>query len=88
MVIQYQTAKFKSANILAIAILDSTAKFNCRQYFQLYNIVYLVFAYCIYNVMHMNKGVARHMAWHTLTHNHTIHSLASGTQLGWKDSER
>ena len=34
--ILYQTAKFKSANIiLAIAILGSTAKFNSHQYFQL-----------------------------------------------------
>ena len=32
------TAKFKSANILAIAILGSTAKFNSRQYFRLYSI--------------------------------------------------
>ena len=30
------TAKFKSANILAIAILGSTAKFNYYQYFRLY----------------------------------------------------
>ena len=36
MAIPYRTAKFKSANTLAIAILDSTAKFNSRQYFQLY----------------------------------------------------
>ena len=38
MAIPYQTAKFKSANILAIAILGSTAKFNSRQYFRLYSI--------------------------------------------------
>ena len=36
MAILYRTAKFKSANILAIAILGSTAKFNSRQYFQLH----------------------------------------------------
>ena len=36
--IPYRTAKFKSANILAIAILGSTAKFNARQYFRLYGI--------------------------------------------------
>ena len=36
MTIPYRIAKFKSANILAIAILGSTAKFNSRQYFQLY----------------------------------------------------
>ena len=36
MAIPYRTAKFKSANILAIAILGSTAKFNARQYFRLY----------------------------------------------------
>ena len=36
MVIPYQTAKFKSANTVAIAILGSTAKFNSCQYFQLY----------------------------------------------------
>ena len=36
MAIPYRTTKFKSANILAIAILGSTAKFNSRQYFRLY----------------------------------------------------
>ena len=36
MAIPYRTAKFKSANTLAIAILGSTAKFNARQYFRLY----------------------------------------------------
>ena len=36
MAIPYQTTKFKSANILAIAILGSTTKFNSRQYFRLY----------------------------------------------------
>ena len=38
MVIPYQTAKLKSANIIAIAMWDPTAKFNSRQYFQLYGI--------------------------------------------------
>ena len=36
MAITYWTTKFKSTNILAIGILGSTAKFNSRQYFQLY----------------------------------------------------
>ena len=36
MVILYQTAKFKSANIFAVVIWGPTAKFNSRQYFQLY----------------------------------------------------
>ena len=36
MVILYRTAKFKSANVLEIAILGSTAKFNSCQYFRLY----------------------------------------------------
>ena len=35
--IQYRTTKFKSANILAIEILGSTAKFNSRQHFRLYD---------------------------------------------------
>ena len=35
--------KFKSANILLIAIWGSTAKFNVRQYFRLYGI-YIFFA--------------------------------------------
>ena len=39
MAIPYRTAKFKSANSLAIAILGSTAKFNSRQYFWLYGII-------------------------------------------------
>ena len=38
MAIPYRTTKFKSANILAIAILGSTAKFNARQYFRLYEL--------------------------------------------------
>ena len=38
MAIPYRTAKFKSANILLIAIWGSTAKFNARQYFRLYGI--------------------------------------------------
>ena len=42
MAIPYQTTKFKSVNILAIAILDSTAKFNACQYFQLYSISLLL----------------------------------------------
>ena len=37
MVILYRTAKFKFANIFAIAILGSTAKFNSHQYFWLYD---------------------------------------------------
>ena len=42
MAILYQTAKFKSANILAIAILGSTIKFNSCQYFRLYGIALLI----------------------------------------------
>ena len=37
MAIPYPTAKFKSANISAMAIWDPTAKFNSRQYFWLYS---------------------------------------------------
>ena len=37
MVIPYWTAKFKSANIFTMVIWDPTAKFNSRQYFQLYS---------------------------------------------------
>ena len=44
MAILYRTAKFKSTNILAIAILDSTAKFNPRQYFRLYGIIVTIIA--------------------------------------------
>ena len=36
MAIPYRTAKFKSANIFAMAIWGPTAKFNSRQYFRLY----------------------------------------------------
>ena len=47
MAILYRTAKFNiiillCCNILAIAILGSTVKFNSRQYFQLYNIINLL----------------------------------------------
>ena len=41
MAILYQTIKFKSANIFAMAILGLTIKFNSRQYFRLYgNVMY------------------------------------------------
>ena len=38
MLIPYQTAKFKSANNLAMVIWDPIAKFKPCQYFQLYSI--------------------------------------------------
>ena len=41
MAIPYLIAKFKSANILIIAIWGSTAKFNSRQYFRLYGTINL-----------------------------------------------
>ena len=37
MAIPYQTTKFKSANNFVMAILGPTAKYNSRQYFQLYS---------------------------------------------------
>ena len=40
MTIPYLTTKFKSTNTVAIVILSTTAKFNSRQYFQLYGISY------------------------------------------------
>ena len=40
MAIPYQTAKFKSTNIFAMAILGPTTKFNSRQYFWLYGSSY------------------------------------------------
>ena len=43
--IPYRTAKLNSTNTFAMAIWDPTAKFNSRQYFQLYGI--LTHAYCI-----------------------------------------
>ena len=39
MAIPYQTAKFKSTDTFAMAIWDPTAKFNSRQYFQLYGMM-------------------------------------------------
>ena len=39
MAILYQTAKFKSANMFAVAIWDPTAKYNSHQYFHLYGII-------------------------------------------------
>ena len=39
MAILYPTAKLKSTNTVAIAILDSNTKFNSRQYFWLYGIL-------------------------------------------------
>ena len=40
MAIPYRTAKFKSANIFAMAILGPTTKFNSCQYFRLYGSSY------------------------------------------------
>ena len=42
MAIPYQTAKFKSANIFAMAILGPITKFNSRQYFWLYGILFTI----------------------------------------------
>ena len=58
MAIPYRTAKFKSANILSIAILGSTAKFNARQYFRLYGIVKIIFTKNVARMCH-NYGGAR-----------------------------
>ena len=44
--IPYRTAKFKSANIFAMAIRSPTAKFNSRQYFRVYGIL------CILCILH------------------------------------
>ena len=46
MAIPYQTAKFKSGNIFAMAIWGPTAKFNSRQYFRLYGIIFEKFRAC------------------------------------------
>ena len=48
MAIPYRTAKFKSANIFAMAILGPTAKFSSRQYFRLYGIQ-LEFSYLLWS---------------------------------------
>ena len=53
MAIPYRTAKFKSANILSIAILGSTAKFNARQYFRLYGIPRALCSHCSVEVLHV-----------------------------------
>ena len=51
MAIPYQTAKLKSANTFAMAIWDPTAKFNSRQYFQLYgSIIALINNYVIVSI--------------------------------------
>ena len=55
MVIPYRTAKFKSTNILTIAILGSTAKFNSRHYLWLYNILWLLSTCCwLTNLQHVD----------------------------------
>ena len=43
MAIPYRTAKFKSANIFAMAIWGPTAKFNSHQYFQLCSILEYIY---------------------------------------------
>ena len=70
--IPYRTAKFKSANIFAIAIWGPTAKFNPRQYFRLYGI-----CICTYVRIHL-VHVTSH-AHDLLTH---AHNIKSGR--GWK----
>ena len=56
-VILCQTSKFKFTNILVIAILDSIAKFNSRQYFRLYSILCLCPQY---NTLHIFTRIALH----------------------------
>ena len=46
MVIPYQTAKYKSANIFTTVIYGPTGKFNSRQYLQLYGICFFLLAGC------------------------------------------
>ena len=46
--VPYGTAKFKSANIFAMAIWRLAAKFNSHQYFRLYGIWIVI---CVHNVV-------------------------------------
>ena len=55
MAIPYQSAKFKSANILIIAIWGSTAKFNSRQYFQLYSVTFTA-QWTLYSSFRIKEG--------------------------------
>ena len=65
MAISYQTAKFKSTNILAInSDLGSTAKFNFHQYFRLYSILYL-FSLSLPPSPYLSQTVS--IAWTTFT---------------------
>ena len=52
MVIPYQMAKLKSANIFSMAIWDPTTKFNSRQRFWLYGIA----CYCVYSWLLLNES--------------------------------
>ena len=58
MAIPYQAAKFKSANIFAMAILDPAAKFNSCQYFRLYKACILKPSSQLLNIA---QGLALHL---------------------------
>ena len=73
MAIPYQTTKFKSANILVIAIWDSTAKFNSHQYFQLYGTLNRIIR-CI-----RLTTVISYIHMYTHTHSHPDHHLHCST---------
>ena len=70
MAIPYRTAKFKPASILAIAILGSTAKFNSRQYFRLYEMfswrrLRLIWRSCARMLAWSDVAFSRHSARNT-----------------------
>ena len=60
MAIPDRTAKFKSTNTLAIAILGSTAKFNSHHYFWLCSILFINHTTLTHSLTHSHT--------HSLTH--------------------
>ena len=66
MAIPYRTAKFKFANTFAKAICDPTAKFNSRQYFQLYSSCF-IFCFCFFTQTHNLSPHMKYM-WTTCSY--------------------
>ena len=70
MAIPYRTAKFKSTNSLAIAILGSIAKFNARQYFRLYGSNCYIIA-----LIHTDYNVIIKLHWSLIGYSLMIYSI-------------
>ena len=66
MAIPYWTTKLKSANIIAMAIWDPTAKFNSCQYFRLYGMLATLCMYVSIRRSFFLMSIQKTVPWHGL----------------------